>query len=235
MELSCGRVKMSTLPSSSGVSTPQRAASQQHVMKLSWCLKDFLEKHHHRKNNREQLFVLPHIYWVLSFSTNTKKPIVSSWVTTLAPEPSMMTPRWCGPSTSPKCRVTASTRKNLRNTRPDTAAQWTCLVSFWPRNVRLWSVMWIISIFCMSGHACPTRMMSSTLGKRMTSRVTWVSLTLVMHVKSRSETCPWVRTSGNGLEFVCVFSIIYNWIFENSFSLVALQFVSKFFFPKSYM
>lgn len=28
---------------------------------------------------------------------------------------------------------------------------------------------------------------------------------LVLHVKSRSEACPWVLTSTNELEFVCIF------------------------------
>lgn len=98
--------------------------------------------------------LLPHALGWVFFSTNTKKPIGNNWVTTLAPERYMMIPRWCGPSTLPKCRVTVSIRKNSRNTRQDTAAQWTCLVLFWPRNVKTWSVMWTTNTSCMNGPAC---------------------------------------------------------------------------------
>ena len=198
MEWACGSVRPGTPSSSVESARPLcRIAAARDVTPLGPCP----ETHRHRRNSRKQ----PLIYWVLSFSTNTKKLIVRNWVTSSGPEQYMMTPRWCGPFTLPKCWVTASTRKNLRSTRPDTAAQWTCLVSFWPRNVRPWSVTWTINIFCMSGRACPTRTTSSTLGKLMTSRVTWVLLGRSLRVQSSSESRPGVLTSANGLEFVCIF------------------------------
>lgn len=64
---------MSTTSSSLGGSMPQCVASQQHVTRLPWWLKDFLEKHHHRKTNRAQPLVLPSYLLVSLFQYKYKE------------------------------------------------------------------------------------------------------------------------------------------------------------------
>lgn len=59
-----------------------------------------------------------------SLSVQIQRSLSYSWVTILVPEQYMMTPRWCGLSIMPKCRVTVSTRKILKIQDQVQAVQW---------------------------------------------------------------------------------------------------------------